>query len=154
MKKRGILRISVRFMVTGDTINSCNFALHQQLHFEGFSLGNWVGHGLVLTGFLSLYFCSRYNFPHPFLFSLAFTETSLNVAYAAHAALPAVSWRSDRRWTFLETMSPIRNLTLPETNSKRHLKMDGWKTNSFPFGTKRPIFRGLYPVRECTLLIN
>lgn len=44
---------------------------------------------VAAAGFLSLYFCSRYNFPHPFLFSLAFTETSLNVAYAAHAALPA-----------------------------------------------------------------
>lgn len=41
------------------------------------------------AGFLSLYFCSRYEWPHPFLMSLAFTETALNVAYAAHAALPA-----------------------------------------------------------------
>ena len=31
--------------------------------------------------------------------------------------------------------------TLPETNSKRHLKMDGWNTFSFPFGIL-PIFRG------------
>jgi hypothetical protein len=43
-------------------------------------------------GFLSLYFCSRYEWPHPFLMSLAFTETALNVAYAAHAALPAAPW--------------------------------------------------------------
>lgn len=43
------------------------------------------------AGFVSLYFCSRYERPHPFLMSLAFTETALNVAYAAHAALPAVA---------------------------------------------------------------
>ena len=32
--------------------------------------------------------------------------------------------------------------TLPETNSKRHLKMDGWKTtfHSFPFGASLGLF--------------
>ncbi|CAK9049867.1 unnamed protein product [Durusdinium trenchii] len=40
-------------------------------------------------GFLCLYFCSRYLCPEGFLCALAFTETSLNVAFAAHAALPA-----------------------------------------------------------------
>ena len=39
-------------------------------------------------------------------------------------------------------VSPIYNpFTLPETNGKSHLKMDGWNTFSFPFGVW-PIFRG------------
>ena len=42
-------------------------------------------------GFLCLYFCSRYLCPEGFLCALAFTETSLNVAFAAHAALPAAA---------------------------------------------------------------
>ncbi|CAK9083957.1 unnamed protein product [Durusdinium trenchii] len=44
---------------------------------------------MLTARFLCLYFCSRYLCPEGFLCALAFTETSLNVAFAAHAALPA-----------------------------------------------------------------
>ena len=39
--------------------------------------------------------------------------------------------------------------TLPETNSKKHLKIDAWKMK-FPFGAQ-PIFQGfsLLVFREC-----
>ena len=38
------------------------------------------------------------------------------------------SWDHPSKW--------VVRCTLPETNSS-HLKMDGWKTFSFPFGARR-----------------
>ena len=51
---------------------------------------------LLRSGFLWLSYCSRYLHADLFLLALAVTETSLNVAYAAHAALPADAQRKGR----------------------------------------------------------
>ena len=62
----------------------------------------------------------------------------------AMRALAGLGWFvQGTRWNWMRGLGvwpPPLLLTLPETNSKRHLKMDGWNTFSFPFGS-RPIFR-------------
>ena len=47
------------------------------------------------AGFVLLYFASLLSWPKTFMLGLLVTEMALNVAYAAHAALPAETYLTD-----------------------------------------------------------
>ena len=47
------------------------------------------------AGFVLLYFASLWSWPKTFMLGLFVTEMALNVAYAAHAALPAETCLTD-----------------------------------------------------------
>ncbi len=76
--------------------------------------------------------------------STPFTKEHPSRPARCHVANQRPFWCKDQRFFTQRPLGPNKTVVVHslKLTASLHLKMDGWKTFSFPYGAFRPVFRG------------